>query len=90
MNMTASRYVIFFFLSPDTINLLKQLAIDGHEVSKDKLWLHSATVKYLGQRVSKEGRFTDPETLKRNPSLCLPRTKKQSCGFLGLAGYSRN
>ncbi|XP_061127238.1 uncharacterized protein LOC133147271 [Syngnathus typhle] len=74
----------------DTLAVLHHLASEGHKVSKNKLQLWSAEIKYLGHNLSSQGRSIIESRKASILQAPKPLTKKQMMSFLGLTGYCRN
>ena len=73
----------------DTLSLLHYLAKTGNKVSKNKLQLWRAEVRYLGHTLSGSGRTVNTERKKAILEAPKPETKKQIMSFLGLCNYCR-
>lgn len=72
-----------------TIALLNFLGNKGLKVSKPKLQFKEPEVRYLGHKIMKGKKKSDPERVATIIALPSPRTKRKIRQLLELLGYCR-
>uniref|UniRef100_A0A4W5MLS8 ribonuclease H n=1 Tax=Hucho hucho TaxID=62062 RepID=A0A4W5MLS8_9TELE len=74
----------------DTLHLLKELAVRGHKVSKEKLQLWKPKVLFIGLEISQHQKTLSKERIKTILTTPRPVNIKGLMSFLGCTGYCRN